>query len=204
MSIVFFLSAARTQLPKKNSRTHFFSTYLHLHMRARMAIFIPCVLKKMEEGKLNKLFPFGESDVGDKKGNIRQEAMVVNNKKKLLKKNLGRGYRFTSACHDRRRYAQSDKLVTNTHFHLFSKKKMQRRRRLSRCRRYFNADVFLNSLQLVVVRQFDVGKASADRVGYRLQSRLHQSDPDLRVTGNGLDSGRITRSLLNQNFTLRM
>ena len=50
-------------------------------MRARMAIFIPCVLKKMEEGKLNKLFPFGESDVGDKKGNIRQEAMVVNNKK---------------------------------------------------------------------------------------------------------------------------
>ena len=64
---------------------------------------------------------------------------------------------------------------------------MQRRRRLSRCRRYFNADVFLNSLQLVVVRQFDVGKASADRVGYRLQCRLHQSDPDLRVTGNGLD-----------------
>ena len=40
----------------------------------------------MEEGKLNKLFPFGESDVGDKKGNIRQEAMVVNNKKKIIKK----------------------------------------------------------------------------------------------------------------------
>jgi hypothetical protein len=42
--------------------------------------------------------------------------------------------------------------------------------------------VDLNRLQLVVVvRQFDVGKASADSVGYWFQCCLHQSDPDLSI-----------------------
>jgi hypothetical protein len=42
--------------------------------------------------------------------------------------------------------------------------------------------VYLNRLQLVVVvRQFDVGKASADSVGYWFQCCLHQGDPDLSI-----------------------
>lgn len=42
----------------------------------------------------------------------------------------------------------------------------------------------LDCLHLIVMRQFNIGKATANSIGNRFQRRLHQSDPDLFFFSN--------------------